>query len=79
MAASKLLLLEALPREKNITLSRHTIYRLVKAGKFPRPRRLGGHRIVFVEAEIDEWIANLPEAEPRVRRAKQKEVSDANR
>ena len=38
-------------------LSERTQARLVAAGKFPKPVRLcDGHRIAYVEAEIDAWI-----------------------
>ena len=42
-------------------LSRVTIWRLEKAGKFPRRVNLTDSRVGWVEAEIDEWI----EARPR--------------
>jgi prophage regulatory protein len=38
-------------------LSERTQARLVAIGKFPKPVRLcDGHRIAYVEAEIDAWI-----------------------
>jgi prophage regulatory protein len=37
-------------------LGRSTIYRLVSAGKFPRPLKiLGPHVVAFLESEIIEW------------------------
>ena len=33
------------------------IYRLEKAGDFPRRAHLGANRVVWVESEIDNWIA----------------------
>ena len=44
---------------KGIPFSRVHIYRLVKAGKFPRPISMGGAsnaRNLYVEDEIDEYI-----------------------
>jgi prophage regulatory protein len=41
--------------------SRPSIYRLMAAGKFPQPLKLG-FKIGFRESEIDDWIANLPPA-----------------
>jgi prophage regulatory protein len=41
---------------KGIPYSRAHIYRLMKAGKFPKPIRLGENRIAFVEREIDDWL-----------------------
>ena len=32
------------------------IRRLVKAGKFPAPIRLGEKRVVWIESEIDDWL-----------------------
>jgi predicted DNA-binding transcriptional regulator AlpA len=51
-----------------IDLSRDTIRRLARQNRFPQPRRLGGHRIVFREDEVLAWIAALPVAGPRVER-----------
>jgi hypothetical protein len=53
-----------------IDLSRDTVRRLVKAGKFPAPRMIGGHRIAWLLSEILEWIATRPIAEPRGPRVK---------
>jgi predicted DNA-binding transcriptional regulator AlpA len=51
-----------------IDLSRDSIRRLSRAGRFPPARRIGGHRIAFIEAEVCEWVKNLPVAGPRARR-----------
>ena len=32
------------------------IRRLIKSGDFPKPIKLGGRRVVFDSAEIDEWL-----------------------
>ena len=53
-----------------IDLSRDTIRRLARAGRFPAPVRVGGHRIAWRLNEIEQWLAELPVAGPRVRRAK---------
>ena len=37
-------------------LSRSSIYKLVAAGKFPRPIRLGPRSVGWIEAEVDEWL-----------------------
>lgn len=44
---------------KGIALSRRGIWNKVKVGTFPQPRKLG-LRAVWIEAEIDAWIAALP-------------------
>ncbi len=41
--------------------SRAGLWRLIKAGKFPRPVDLGtGRRVGFVESEVQEWINARP-------------------
>lgn len=37
-----------------------TIYRWRRAGKFPKPMRLGGNSIGWLEQEIIDWLANRP-------------------
>jgi len=37
-------------------LSRSTIWRLERAGRFPRHRRISRHAVAWVEGEIAEWI-----------------------
>ena len=38
-------------------LSRSTIYARLGQGGFPRPVSLGGRTVRWIEAELDEWIA----------------------
>ncbi|MCE5360082.1 MAG: AlpA family phage regulatory protein [Acidithiobacillus sp.] len=38
------------------TLSKSTVYALIKAGKFPRPRKLLGSRTVWLEHEVQDWL-----------------------
>lgn len=39
------------------TASKATIYRLVQADKFPKPRKLAGmRRSVWIEAEVQDWL-----------------------
>ena len=47
---------------KRTTFSKTHIYRLINAGDFPRPVKIGEHRVAFVEREIDEWIGARIEA-----------------
>lgn len=45
-----------LPKVKAETgLGRSTIYRWASEGKFPRPFELGGNRVAWRQAEIEEW------------------------
>ncbi len=53
----RLIPMGALRSEKGVDYTRTHIYRLIKAGDFPRPIRLGSNRIAFVESEIDAYIA----------------------
>ena len=46
-----------LPAVKTRTaLSRSSIYKLVAAGIFPRPIRLGPRSVGWIEAEVDDWL-----------------------
>ena len=47
--------------EEKVDLSRVTIWRLEKSGKFPKRVNLTDSRVGWIETEIDEWI----EARPR--------------
>ncbi len=40
--------------------SRTTIWRDVRAGRFPAPVKVGRNRIGWLESEIEEWQENLP-------------------
>lgn len=41
-----------------ICVSKTELYRKIKAGEFPKPVPVGRQRVAFLEAEVDEWIAN---------------------
>lgn len=41
-------------------LSRTTIYRLVREGRFPAPRQLGPRSVAWLEAELTAWVASRP-------------------
>ena len=43
---------------RRVPYSEAHIWRLERAGKFPRRARLGANRVVWVEAEIDEWLSS---------------------
>ncbi|MBV2130478.1 AlpA family transcriptional regulator [Arsukibacterium indicum] len=38
------------------TLGRTTIYKYITEGTFPRPIKLGGRVVAWVESEVQEWI-----------------------
>ena len=44
-------------------LSKPTIYRLMKAGNFPRPVKLSPNRVAWRKAEIMAWLDARPVAE----------------
>jgi prophage regulatory protein len=41
-------------------LGRTTIWRLEKAGQFPRRRKIGNGIVAWLESEVDEWIRSRP-------------------
>jgi prophage regulatory protein len=43
-------------KAKGINFSRQHRHRLIKAGKFPRPVKLGANTNAWIEAEIDAYI-----------------------
>jgi predicted DNA-binding transcriptional regulator AlpA len=72
---SKLLTFSDLRRLKGIDYSPDQLRRLVRAGKFPAPRRIpGSQRLFYVESEVDAWAERLPPVEP-LRRGRKKSIS----
>ena len=51
--------------ESRTGLSRSTIYMKMSAGEFPRPRRIGKRAVAWLEADIERWLAQRIEADPR--------------
>ena len=43
-------------------LARTSIYRLMRAGKFPTPIRVGIRSVRWPESEIERWIGSRPRA-----------------
>jgi prophage regulatory protein len=41
------------------SLSWRSVQRKVRDGTFPAPVKLSDHRIAFIEAEVNAWIASL--------------------
>ena len=39
-----------------IGLSRSTLWRLIRAGEFPRPIRLGRRSVGWIEYDVEAWI-----------------------
>lgn len=64
----KLLGIDELRPAKGILYSKPHLWRLIRAGKFPRPIRLGENRIAFPEHEIDAWLeAKVAERDTQVK------------
>jgi len=45
--------------ERIVGLSRPTIYRYIKAGKFPKPVSLGTGAVRWKQSDVVEWQLNL--------------------
>lgn len=48
--------------ERYTKLSKATLYRLIRAGTFPRPIRLGERAVGWLRKEIDAWLASRERA-----------------
>lgn len=46
--------------EERVGVTRSTIDRWEKAGRFPARRQLGEGAVGWLETEIDEWLQSLP-------------------
>lgn len=46
--------------ERRTGLSRSTIYRLMRVGRFPRPYRVGLRGVRWSERDINAWLASRP-------------------
>ena len=44
--------------QARVGLSRTTIWRLVRVGQFPAPRRLSANAIGWLASEVEAWIAS---------------------
>ena len=51
------------PQVEEITrLSRSSIYRLMQAGEFPRPVKVGPNAVKWRASDITAWVESRPEA-----------------
>lgn len=46
--------------QKLVGLSRVSVWRMERLGKFPKRRKLGLNSVAWISSEIDEWILNRP-------------------
>lgn len=44
---------------ERVGMKRSAVYQRMRDGRFPRSRSLGAKCVVWVEAEIDEWICSI--------------------
>jgi len=44
-------------------LSRTTIWRMEKAGTFPKRKMISPRRVAYLESDIDQWIVSLDECQ----------------
>ena len=42
--------------QSKTTLSRSSIYDMIAKGEFPKPVKISGRRVAWLEATIDAWI-----------------------
>ncbi len=52
----RLLSTDDLKSEKGISFHRCHLFKLVRAGQFPKPVKIGENRNAWIEAEVDAWI-----------------------
>ena len=46
---------------QRVALSRSTIWRMERAGQFPKRRRLSVNKVAWWEPELEEWLRGRPE------------------
>lgn len=48
--------------ESRCGIARSTIYRLMRAGEFPEPLRVGPRAVRWPASEVEDWLAERPRA-----------------
>ena len=48
--------------ERRVGLRRSALYRLMRAGQFPEPLKIGPRAVRWPSSEIEEWLASRPRA-----------------
>lgn len=54
----RVLTFQDLRDRKGIPFTRQHINRLEDAGQFPQRVKLGGNTVVWIESEVDQWLAD---------------------
>ncbi|GEM_PF-652971 len=49
---------------KIVPVSKCTLYREIKAGRFPAPSRLSAGRVCWIESEVQEWLTSCIKTKP---------------
>ncbi|RME58444.1 AlpA family phage regulatory protein [Candidatus Parcubacteria bacterium] len=44
-------------------MSKWLIYKMVREGDFPRPRKVGGRRVVWLVSEVEKWLKKQPHSD----------------
>lgn len=39
-----------------VAFSRDKVYRMIRAGEFPKPTKVGGNSVRWTEEDVDRWI-----------------------
>ncbi|MGR9136892.1 helix-turn-helix transcriptional regulator [Rhizobium leguminosarum] len=52
-------------KAKGVTISRATLWRLIKKGQFPKPIKQSPSRNAWLESEVDEWMRSRVDARDR--------------
>lgn len=65
----KLLSMDELRSVKGISFSRPHLFRLIKAGQFPAPLKIGENRNAWPDHEIDHWVEQRIAERDSVRKA----------
>ena len=55
--------------EEIVQLTQSTVYRLVRAGKFPAPIKIGGRNVRWLRSEIMDYLKSRPRATGEVDQA----------
>ena len=61
--------------ERRTGLRRSSVYRLMRAGRFPAPLKVGPASVRWPASEIEAWIASLPRSHGDATRHASKQAS----
>lgn len=64
--------------ESLVGMKRAQLYRKIAAGEFPRPVSIGGRSVRWRRADLDRWLADLPETAPEPEAVTARRLGRAN-